>query len=458
MDLILKGGTIVTSKQSYLADIRISDDKISAIGTNLDETGTKVIDITGNFVFPGFIDSHTHFDLDTGTTRTADDFMTGTKAAIVGGTTTILDFATQNKGETLVEALENWHKKADGVCSCDYGFHMAISDWNEQISSEIDKMVEEGVTSYKLYMAYDNLRVKDATVYEILKRIKEVGGIVGMHCENGDMINELIKEQKKAGNYSPSAHPLSRPSIVEAEAINRYLSLAYLAEAPVNIVHLSSKLGYDEAIKGRKRGQKVYIETCPQYLLLDDSCYQKNDFEGAKYVFSPPARKLEDINCIWQALKEENIDTIGTDHCSFNFKGQKDFGIKDFSKIPNGIPGVEHRASLLYTYGVLENKITIEQMSKLLSENIAKLFGLFPRKGCLQVGSDADIVVWNPNYEGIISSDKQVQNVDYTPYEGMHIKGRSERVFLRGTEVVRDGRIMKEKEGQYLARKESIYF
>jgi len=458
MDILLKGGTIVTPEKSFKADLRISGEKIIAIGNDLVEVDAKVVDVSGALLFPGFIDSHTHFDLDTGTAKTADDFQTGTRGAIVGGTTTILDFATQNKGETLVEALANWHKKADSVSSCDYGFHMAITEWKDTISKELDEMVKEGITSFKLYMAYDNLRVSDAEVYQVLKRVKEIGGIVGMHCENGDLVNELIKEQKEQRNLLPAAHPKTRPPIVEAEAINRYLTIAKLAEAPVNIVHLSSKEGYEEAMKGRRRGQKVYIETCPQYLLLDDSCYEKEGFESAKFVFSPPARKKLDMDCIWKALQKDEIDTIGTDHCSFNYKGQKELGIEDFSKIPNGIPGVEHRAVLLYTYGVLNNRITKEQMCKLLSENTAKLFGMYPQKGCLQVGSDADIVVWNPNYVGVISAANQEQNVDYTPYEGLAIKGRAEQVYLRGIEVVQEARIIKDKVGQYISRKESIYF
>lgn len=458
MDILLKGGTIVTPEKSFQADLKISGDKISAIGNNLEENDAKVVDVSGALLFPGFIDSHTHFDLDVGSTITTDDFRTGTRGAIVGGTTTILDFATQNKGETLIEALAHWHEKADSVSSCDYGFHMAITEWNDTISNELDDMVKEGITSFKLYMAYDNLRISDAGVYQVLKRVKEIGGIVGMHCENGDLVNELIKDQKALGNLLPSAHPKSRPPIVEAEAINRYLTIAKLADAPVNIVHLSSKEGYEEAIKGRSRGQKVYIETCPQYLLLEDSCYEIEGFEGAKFVFSPPARKKLDIDCIWNALQEDEINTIGTDHCSFNYKGQKEIGIHDFSKIPNGIPGVEHRAVLIYTYGVLKNRITQEQMCKLLSENTAKLYGLFPQKGRLQVGSDADIVVWNPSYEGVISAKSQEQNVDYTPYEGLAIKGRAERVYLRGIETVQAGRIIKDKAGQYIPRKESIYF
>lgn len=457
MELVLKGGTIVSSNKCYQADLRITGEKISEIGSDLDTTDGVIVDISGNYVFPGFIDSHTHFDLDTGTTKTADDFASGTKAAIVGGTTTILDFATQNKGETLSQALSIWHKKAKGVSSCDYGFHMAITDWNEAVAKELAVMKEEGITSFKLYMAYENLRVTDAQIYQILKHMNEVGGMVGMHCENGDMVQERILELKAKGNLTPAAHPLSRPSIVESEAVNRYISLAYLTNTPVNIVHLSTKEGLSEAMKGRERGQKIYIETCPQYLLLDDSCYEKADFEGAKYVFSPPARKPEDVECLWKALSEDKINTIGTDHCSFHFKGQKELGRQDFSKIPNGIPGVEHRAALIYTYGVMKNRITMEQMCKVLSENVAKLFGLYPRKGCLQVGSDADIVVWNPDYEGTISAAHQIQNVDYTPYEGMPVKGRAERVYLRGNEVSYQGRVIKENAGMYLPRTESLY-
>ena len=452
MSIIIKGGTIVTPRESYISDIKIEGEIIAEIGENLEDNKAQVIDATGCLLFPGFIDSHTHLDLDTGYTRTADNFETGTTAAIVGGTTTILDFATQNKGETLCEALNNWHKLAKDVSSCDYGFHMAITEWNENIKSELEIMKEEGITSYKAYMAYDSLRINDGEIYDILKSLKEYDALLGVHCENGDLVNTMIKEQLSSGNTSPAAHPLSRPNLVEAEAVSRYIDIANLAEAPIYIVHLSTKEALEVALKARKRGQEVYVETCPQYLLLEDSLYSLENFESAKYVLSPPLRKNDDIEKLWQALSAEDIDMIGTDHCSFNFKGQKDHGIEDFSKIPNGIPGIEHRPVLMYTYGVDKGRITKEQMCALLSENAAKLFGMYPRKGVLQVGSDADIVIWDVKAKGTISKDNQKQNVDYTPFEGFKTVGCAKHVFLRGNHVVVEGNIMKQNLGKYIKR------
>ena len=452
MKYILKGGILVSPEGSRRADIELESGKICRLGENLRSDDAKVLDVNGKLIFPGFIDTHTHFKLDAGDFFTADDFYTGTRAAIAGGTTAVLDFATQNRGETLEEALGNWHIKADGQCSCDYGFHMSISQWNPAVKDELKAMTREGVTSYKLYMAYDNLRVDDGEIMDILKAVNEEGGIIGVHCENGTLVSYLSSKLKEEGNLWPSAHPLSRPDEVEAEAINRLLTIARIAGTPVNIVHLSSKKGYKIAKEARRQGQRVYIETCPQYLLLDDSKYSLPQFESAKYVLSPPLRKKEDIECLWSALAEGDIDTIGTDHCSFNMKPQKERGINDFTRIPNGIPGVEHRPALLYTYGVAKKRITKEQLCAVLSTNAAKLFGMYPRKGALQVGSDGDVVVWDPEYRGHISAKGQLQNVDYTPYEGMEIQGRAQYVFLRGQLIVEDGNVISEKKGIYIHR------
>ncbi len=458
MGILLKGGTVVSAAGSKLADIRIKGETIAQVGKDLAAQEDTVIDVSGKLLFPGFIDTHTHFDLDNGVFMTADDFETGTKAAVAGGTTCVLDFATQNKGETLCEALENWHKKADGRSSCDYGFHMAITDWKPEVEKELPLMTKEGVTSYKLYMAYDNLRVSDKEIFDVLKAVKKEHGIVGMHCENGDLVNKLVAEQKAAGNMEPKAHPLSRPDTVEAEAIYRYMAIAKMADAPVNVVHLSTKRGLELIKAARKEGQKVYIETCPQYLLLQDDKYSLPDFEGAKYVMSPPLRKVQDREALWQAIGENVVDTVGTDHCSFNFFGQKDYGKDDFSKIPNGGPGVEHRPALMYHFGVDTGKITKEQMCRLLSENPARLFGMYPEKGALQVGSDADIVVWNPSVAWKITAKEQLQNVDYTPYEGISVTGRAEIVFLRGQKVAENGKIVAEKKGNYVHRTACEYF
>lgn len=458
MPVIIKGGTVVTPKGSFLSDIRVENGKIAEVAQNISANGAPVLDATGCLLFPGFIDAHTHFDMNTGTAQTADDFHSGTRGAIVGGTTTIVDFATQEKGETLAQALENWRQKAYGKSSCDYAFHMAITDWNDGVSREIDDMVREGITSFKLYLAYNNLRVTDGELYKILKRVGEVHGIIGTHCENGDLVNEMIAEKRAAGQLSPAAHPLSRPDYVEAEAVSRYLYIAQAADVPVHIVHLSTKAGFDEVLKARKRGQRVYVETCPQYLTLTDSRYHLDGFESAKYVCSPPLRAQQDQNCLWAALKTGEIDSISTDHCSFNFLGQKEQGREDFSKIPNGMPGVEHRPAVVYTYGVCENRITKEQMSALLSENAARLFGMYPQKGALLVGSDADIVVWDSAYQGEITAAHMEQNVDYTPYEGFAVTGRAKAVLLRGEQVVRDAAVVAQHKGAYVSRGASEYF
>lgn len=454
MKYLLKGGKVVSGSEVRIEDVLIEDGKIKEIGTLSADSDTEVLDVEGKLLFPGFIDPHTHFDLAVAGTATADNFDTGTKAAIAGGTTCIIDFATQEKGETLEEGLSNWNKKSQGRASCDYGFHMAISEWNSDTWEEIPDMFEKGISSFKVYMTYGS-RVNDREIYQVLKRVKEFGGIVGVHCENGLLIDELIQVQKNAGNFSPSAHPASRPAPVEAEAINRLLTIAGLVDVPVVVVHLSSKEGYEVIQQFIEKGQKVYIETCPQYLLMNEDKYHLPGFESAKYVISPPLRDKESSEVLWKALKEDKIDTLATDHCSFTLK-QKEMGKDDYTKIPNGMPGVETRVELMYTYGVLEDRISITQMCKLMSENPAKLYGMYPRKGAIAVGSDADIVVWDSEYEGIITAKDQVQNVDYAPFEGTTIKGRPEKVFLRGELVAENGKVIKENRGVYISREKGL--
>ncbi|WP_270670538.1 dihydropyrimidinase [Paraclostridium bifermentans] len=454
MGLILQGGTIVTDVKSYKADVRIENEKIAEIGADLFKGGDEIVPINGCYLVPGGIDTHTHFDLDVGTTITADNFETGTKAAIVGGTTTILDFATQSKGHTLSDGLREWHDKSRGRCYSDYGFHMAITDWNDTTSKEMEDMINEGVTSFKMYMAYkDTLQVDDGIIFKALKRAKELGVLIGFHCENGDIISELINEFKDNNQLSPKYHQLSRPSDVEVEATYRLMKIAKTANAPVYVVHLSSKDALEEVKKARLDGVKVYTETCPQYLLLDDKLYDLDGFESAKYVMSPPLRKKADNEALWKALEEGDIDAIGTDHCSFNYKGQKDIGINDFSKIPNGGPGVEHRMGLLYTYGVKEGKISMNKFVELTSTKAAKLFGMYPQKGSIEVGSDADIVVIDPEMKNIISAENQTQNTDYTPYEGYEVDCQCRHVFLRGIEVIKEGKLTVEHPtGKYIVR------
>lgn len=461
MGIVLKGGKVVTAVDTYYSDIRIENEKVVYIGNDSEKPGDEIIPVHGCYILPGGIDTHTHFDLDVGSTVTADNFESGTKAALVGGTTTILDYAAQDKGESLKEALRKQHQKAKDLCYCDYGFHMGITDWNDSVSDEMEDMIKEGVTSFKLYMAYKKtLQVDDGVIYKALKRSRELNGLIGFHCENGDIIDALINEARLKGNKTPYYHALTRPTEVEREAIVRLLNLAEIADSPVYIVHLSSKEGLLSILDAKKRGVKVYVETCPQYLLLNDSYYgekNSNSFEGAKYVMSPPLRKQFDQDALWYGIKSGEIETIGTDHCSFNYKNQKEIGIKDFSKIPNGAPGVEHRMALIYTYGVLSGKITLNEMVALTSTNAAKLFGLFPQKGTIAIGSDADIVVWDPEFTTHISAEKQTQKVDYTPYEDFEQRGRVLYEFLRGNKVISNGKlILKRPLGKYLCRKTCI--
>ena len=451
MSYLIKGGIIAEQNTYTPVDILIEGNVIKKIG-KIDKAD-HILDASGMILFPGFIDAHTHLDMDTGMAHTADDFESGTKAALIQGTTSIIDFATQNKGETLRNALENWRHKTNKKCSCDYGFHMAITEWNNEIKSELLTMRESGITSFKLYMAYDNLRLDDGAIYEILKSAKNLGGLVGVHCENGDLIKAYTKMLLEQEQRTPLAHPLSRPDMIEAEAISRFLDIAYMVDVPVHIVHLSTQKGLECIRRARKRGQRVYVETCPQYLLLDEKLYHLKQFESAKYVLSPPLRSKQDQEALWEGIQEGEIQTISTDHCAFNFESQKKLGIDDFTQIPNGIPGIEHRPQLIYSYGVTKGRLSLQEMAHLLSTHAAQLFGMYPQKGTLAVGSDADIVVWNPGYRGVISAKTQLQHVDYTPYEGFKVIGRAEHVFLRGMHVVEEGRIVEEKKGRYIFRK-----
>lgn len=453
MSTLIQNGTLVLPTGLTKADLRIADGKITEIGPCLPLGDSAPVDAAGKLIFPGFIDTHTHFEMNKGLpNETADDWVTGTRAAVVGGTTCVLDFAEPLRGCSLASALDTWHGRADGRASCHYSFHMTIKDWDPRIRAELKDMTAAGITSYKVYLAYDNLRVSDAAAYEVIRAVGEEGGVLGCHCENGDLVTEGIRAQKAAGHMGPSAHPRSRPPLVEAEAIDRWLSIAELAGYPVNIVHLSTRRGLEVARAARSRGQELYIESCPQYLLLNESKYQLSGFESAKFVLSPPLRAAADNAALWEALAAGEVDTMGTDHCSFDYDGVKTLGRDDFSKIPNGMPGVEHRPVLMYTAGVAAGRITAVDMARVLAENPARLFGMYPHKGVLAVGSDADIVVWDPSARWTISVENQTQNVDYTPYEGCSVQGRAESVYLGGERVVEGGRLVRENRGGFVRR------
>lgn len=453
MRTLFKGGSVVSGSGAKRADVLVENEKVVAVGRNLPDAADRIVDVEGCLLFPGFIDAHTHFDLDVCNTTTADDFYTGSRAAIRGGTTTVIDFACPNKGESLQFGLDLWHQKADGKTFCDYGFHMTIDDWNESIRAELKTMFAKGISSFKMYMTYPAMMVGDRDMYWALKELKSLGGICGIHCENAGVIDGMIAEKKAAGEMAPSSHPLTRPPYLEAEAVSRLLRIAEAADCPVVIVHLTNAEALKEVEHARKRGQKVYVETCPQYLLLDESVYFNEDYsQAARYVCAPPIRSTEHQDALWKALRRGDIQTISTDHCSFTLQ-QKEAGRGDFTAIPGGLPGVETRGELIYSYGVAKRRISIQNMCRLLSENPARLYGLFPRKGILKPGSDADIVIYDPGASHVIRADDCVANVDYNPYEGFVTAGGIREVWLRGRKAVENGRVLDETpQGKYLVR------
>lgn len=440
MSKIIKGGTVVTATDRYLADVLIQGDKIVSIAKTIDLPGAEVIDARGCFVFPGGIDPHTHLDMPFGGTTTADDFETGTKAAAFGGTTSIIDFCLTSKGKPIKEAIDTWHAKAEGKAVIDYGFHLMISEMNEQVMEQLPRVInEEGITSLKVFMAYKNVfQCDDDILYQTLLKAKELGALVQVHAENGDVIDYLTRKALADGNTEPIYHELTRPPEVEGEATGRAIALTALANSQLYVVHVSCADAVEKIAEARKKGFQVWGETCPQYLMLDKSYLQKPDFEGAKYVWSPPLREKHHQENLWSALKNGHLQTVGSDQCSFNFKGQKDLGRDDFTKIPNGGPLIEDRLSILYSEGVHRGRISIHQFVDAISTKVAKLFGMFPQKGTIAVGSDADIVIFDPRVERVISAETHHMNVDYNPFEGMKVVGDVISVLSRGEFVVRE--------------------
>ncbi len=454
--IIIKGGTLVCPDGLRVGDVALEGDKIVRIAASIEAgDGDEVADATDCWVFPGFIDAHTHMQCWTGIDWTADSFETGTRAAACGGTTTIVDYATADRGVTMPDALAEWHKRADGTCTSNYAFHMAIAEWNERNREDLAAMRAGGVSSFKTYFAYDHLRLDDAETLEVLEALKPFGGTLCVHCENGTLVDALQKRVYEAGIHGPEGHPLSRPAECEAEAVSRLLYLAHLAgDARVNVVHLSTKLGLEAIRAAKARGQKnIFVETCPQYLLLDDTCFTRrgeDGLEGLEFVMSPPPRKPSDRAALRQALLDGEIDTIATDHCSFNLHGQKDRGVDDFRAVPNGGAGVEHRPALIAT--TFEDQLGPTELCRLMSENPARVFGMWPRKGCLAEGSDADVCVWDPSVEWTISAKTQHQNVDHTPYEGFVCHGRARLTYVNGVLAARDGEPTGATPGTYVPR------
>jgi dihydropyrimidinase len=457
MKTLIKSGRVVTAVDDYIADILIEDETVSMIGKQIDIVADVTIDATNKLVIPGGIDPHTHMELPFGGTQSSDDFFTGTRAAAHGGTTTIIDFAVQYKGESMIQGVDNWHAKAEGKCAIDYGFHLITTDFEDHHTEQMHTLIDEGITSFKLFMAYPGVfLVDDATIFRAMSAAGERGGLICMHAENGIVINEIIKRFLADGRTAPKYHALTRPTIAEAEGVHRAIAIAEMAESPVYIVHLSCADALNKVREARDRGIPAFAETCPQYLFHSIEDYG-DGFEGAKYVMTPPLREKHNHAELWKGLKMDDLQVISTDHCPFCMKEQKELGKDSFALIPNGAPGVENRMSLIYNGGVVENRISLNRFVELTSTAAAKMFGLFPKKGTIAVGSDADIVIFDPEKEHTFGVDAEHMNVDYSSYEGWKMKGKVEMVLSRGRVVI-DGGEHKGKagDGQFLKRGECV--
>ncbi|MFC7392270.1 dihydropyrimidinase [Scopulibacillus cellulosilyticus] len=455
MKKIIKNGTVVTAADTYHADILIENDKVKSIGGNLSDSDAEIVDAKGMYVFPGGVDPHTHMEMPFGGTVTKDDFETGTIAAAYGGTTTIIDFCLTDKGKSLKSAIEKWHKKSNDKAVIDYSFHLMIGEINDKVLEELPVIIkEEGITSFKVFMAYKNVfQADDETLFRTLITAKEHGALVMVHAENGDVIEHLTKKALEEGHTEPIYHALTRPSEAEGEATGRAAKLTGLANSQLYVVHVTCQEAVEQIANARSKGYQVWGETCPQYLVLDQSYLEKPNFEGAKYVWSPPLREKFHQDVLWHALKSGQLQTIGSDQCSFDFKGQKDLGKDDFSKIPNGGPFVEDRVSVLFSEGVKKGRITLNEFVDLVSTRAAKLFGLFPKKGTIAPGSDADIVIFDPKVERTLSVNTHHMNVDYSALEGMKVTGEPVTVLSRGEYVIRDKQFVgKPGKGKYLKR------
>ncbi len=444
MSLLIKNGEIVTATERYVADIWCEGETISLIAPNIDATeGTEVIDATGKFVFPGFIDPHTHIYLPFMGTYSKDTYTTGSQAALIGGTTTIFDMCCPSRQQGTAEGFAIWKEQAAGKSACDYSFHMGVTKFDANTAAELREIVAEGIASFKIFLAYKGaFGIDDGELYQTLKLAAELGVVVAAHCENETLVSERQKELLAAGLTSPEQHYESRPPIVEAEGVQHLMTFAELLGTEIYIVHLSCVEALRKAVEARLRGVKVSVETLIQYLLLSNEDTKRLDFEGAKYVMSPPLREVSNQAVLWDALRSGLVQTVATDHAPFDFVGQKPMGAADFTKIPNGIPALEDRVNLLYTYGVKTGKIDLHTFVNSASTQAAKIFGLFPCKGTIQPGADADLVIYDPSYRGVISAKTQTMNVDYSAFEDWPIEGRPSVVTVRGEVAVRDGKFV----------------
>lgn len=442
MSTLIVNGTVVNASGPSKADVLIDGEHIQAIGPSLRATADLVVDASDKLVLPGGVDAHTHLDMPLGDIRTADDFESGTIAALCGGTTTIVDYAAQQRGGSLRDALAEWMSRAVGRAVADFGFHMSIADLRPEVEDEMVDLVRAGVTSFKVFMAYpDRLMLNDGEIFRVLRRSAAIGALVCLHAENGYVIDVLVREALEAGRTGPDQHPLTRPAALEAEAVRRGIELAAFAGAPIYLVHLSSDLSVEAVAEARRRGLPAIGETCPQYLFLTEDACRAPGFDGAKFVMSPPPRHSAAADRLWRGLADGDLQVVGTDHCSFSM-AQKARGRSDFSRIPNGAPGIEHRLALLYDGGVASGRLTRERLVDVVATAPAKIFGLYPRKGAVAEGADADLVVFDPAGTTMISAATHHSRADYSPYEGQCLRGKVDQVFARGELVVEDGRFV----------------
>lgn len=458
MRTLIKGGTVVNAVDTFMADVWITDGVIDALvrpGTKLEgATADRTIDATGKFIMPGGIDAHTHLDMPFGGTTSSDDFETGTIAAAHGGTTTLVDFAIQAKGEALRKGLDTWHGKAEGKAAIDYAFHMIMTDVNEGTLHEMGTLVNEGVSSFKLFMAYPGvLMTNDGEIFRAMQRARDIGALICMHAENGLAIDVLVQQALEKGHTAPKYHSLSRPQIAEAEGTHRALALAEMAGAPVYIVHLSASRALNKVMEARDAGLPAFAETCPQYLFCSYDDLDQPGLEGAKFVCTPPLRPKEMQEDLWRGLRTNDLQVVSTDHCPFCMKGQKELGRESFAKIPNGMPGVETRLYLLWDGGVRTGRISMNRFVEITSTAPAKIFGLYPRKGTVAVGADADLLVWDGNLEHTLSQSTLHMRVDYSPFEGKKVRGMATQVLSRGELIVDQGQFLsKPGRGKFVKR------
>jgi dihydropyrimidinase len=455
MGLLIENGTVVTAEKTFPASVLVEGETIRDVRAGIPREGHTVVDATGMLILPGGIDAHTHLDMPFGGTTSADDFETGTRAAAIGGTTAIVDFAIQAKGAKMRTALDTWWKKAEGKACIDYGLHMIVTDLGTSGLEDMDDMVREGVASFKLFMAYPGvLMVDDATIFRALQQTARNGALICMHAENGSVIDVIVQQTLAAGKTAPIYHALTRPTVAEAEAVQRAIAMAEMAAAPVYIVHLSSEDALNQVREARDRGLPAFAETCPQYLLLSlEETMNHNSFEDAKWVFTPPLREKKNQPGLWDGLRHDHLQVVSTDHCPFCFADQKILGVNDFTKIPNGGPGIENRMQLIHHHGVNEGRISLNRFVEITSTAPARIFGMYPKKGTIAAGSDADLVLWDPHAEHLISAKTHAMRVDYSMFEGFRVRGNARRVYSRGELVVENGRyVSKIGRGRYLRR------